>query len=196
MHFRRLSCFLLGAWFAGSLLAVWLIHAIPGSPDSILRNPTPAAAAQLKDARPAALRAAAQFVAAEQTRSYQAIWDTVQLALATVLVIYMLFGSSESKVALAMAGAMLFLTLLQRAFLTPEIADLGRITDFAPPGVLDAERAKMGVLQSGYLVLEGVKWVAGLIVTGNFVFGSSRRLGLVRQNLDVVNKPDHRHIQR
>ena len=195
MHVRRLACFFLGAWFAGSLLMALLVTQNPGKAERLMMNLSPNAAAQFNTVPPAQARAILRYHAAERNRDLMETWDTLQLLYGAGFFIFLLFASREGKVSLAAALAMVALVLMQKLFLTPEIADQGRLADFLPADANTADRAKAIVLQNAYWGVEAVKWMAGLGLAGKMVLFSGR-LGDSGENLDLVDKPNHGHIYR
>jgi hypothetical protein len=195
MHVRRIACFLLGAWFAGCLVVALLGIQSPGAAERVLMNLTPSAAAQLHSIPPAQARALLRYAAAESNRARLERWDTVQLLGGIAFFVFLLFATREGKWSLAMVLWMVAMVLLQMFYLTPQLTDIGRLVDFAPAASAFGDRSKVWVLQNAYFLVEASKWAAGLALAAKLVWFSSRS-GDARENLDVVNKADHRHIYR
>lgn len=196
MHSRRLACFLLGMWFSGSILCTWLISENSREVEHLLVQADPAATLRIKLLGPAETAMLMRYEAAELTRNEMALWGTVQLALGAFFLLFLLFGTNEGKLHLALALVLLILVAAQRFFLSPEIASLGKLTDFvaAPAGTED--RAKLLVMQSAYLGTEIVKWVMMLGLAAALITQGPRRLRRSRNQFNVIDKPDHRHIDR
>ncbi len=195
MHVRRFACFLLGAWFAGCVIAAWVGMQNPSAADRVLTKPSPEAAVHLRDIPQPQARAVLRYAAAERSRALREQWDTFQIAYGCLFFGFLLFASREGKWSLAIAAWMLAMALLQRLYITPESADIGRLADFLPAGSGATYRAKVWVLEEGYLLVEAAKWAAGLTLVAKFVW-SSGRSGDSRENLNVVDKANHRHIYR
>ena len=195
MHVRRFACFLLGAWFAGCVIAAWLGIQNPAAADRLMARLSPEAARQLGGIPHQQSTVLLRYAAAERSRSLRFQWDTLQIACGAFFFGYLLFASREGKWSLAMAAWMFVMVLLQRLYITPESADLGRITDFLPASSAGTYRARLWVLEEAYLLVEAAKWGAGLTLLARFVW-SPGRSGDSGQNLDVVDKPNHRHIYR
>ena len=163
------------------------------SVDRLLMNLSASAVMSTRDIPPSQLRGLLQYQAAEENRSLYAIWDSAQVALSALFFFFLLFGSQEGKVSLGLALVMFLLVLLQWLYLTPEVTALGRLTDFLPSAAPSPDRPKLWVLQWGYKLVEVLKWSAGLGLFVKFLVWRSRDPG---QDLDLVDKADHRHVNR
>ena len=197
MHLRRFLCFLLGIWLVGGLLVAWFATENLSLADELATHPNPTAAAQLRTISAGTLRTVMRFQAAEENRRYFKFWEYAQLGLGAFFFAFVLFGTQENKLFMAMILAMLFIVFLQRVFLTPELTSLGRELDFVRDGVASAERNRFWVLHGGYSMAELIKLGIGFFVTIHLLFGRWRgTLRNSRNELDVVNKADYRHIDR
>jgi hypothetical protein len=196
MHFRRLACFLLGLWLGGAIFRFILTQLEPREAADTIVNWSPSAAAQFRGIPPAQQSALLRYGAAERMRWFAENWDTTQLLFASAFLLYILFATREGKLVVALAGFMLLLSVTQKVFVTPEVIALGRLADFVPSGVVSPERTKLELMKSAYGGLEILKWLAGLFIAGRFVFGRSKRSALGRQEIDMVDKANHRHINR
>jgi len=163
------------------------------SPERVLLNLSPTAVMSTRDLPPAQMRGLLQYQAAETNRWLYSIWDSVQIGLAALFFFFLLFGSQEGKISLALSLAMLLLTLLEWLYLTPEITALGRLTDFLPAAAPSPDRSKLWVMEGGYKLVEVLKWAAGTGLFASFLVVRLRDAG---QDLNVVNKADHRHVNR
>jgi len=79
---------------------------------------------------------------------------------------------------------------------TPALTAQGRLVDFAPPDAAAAERNRYWVLQTGYLAIEGVKWLFIVALAGQMVFSrqGSGRSRDSRRKLDEINKPNYSRV--
>jgi hypothetical protein len=94
---------------------------------------------------------------------------------------------------------MLLLVAAQRFLLTPEQVTLGRSLDFAVKGGPAGDRARLALVQSVSLVVELLKWAAGIVLAVLLIIRKQRRSSrsrYSRQEIDMVDKTDHRHIDR
>lgn len=192
MHARRMACLFLGFWLAASLFAVLAVRTGAESDRIAL---TPGAAVQSHGIPPVQFRALLAYAGAEQNRRLTQFSGTLQMALGCAFFLFLLFWTKEGKWALACSLWMLALTLVQRGYLTPELADLGRLTDFLLPGTGLPDRRRLWVLEQAYYGLEAVKWLAGAALVLGLV-RSRGRSGNSRENVDMIDKRNHRHIYR
>jgi hypothetical protein len=195
MHARRLACVLLGAWLAGGLFMTLVATENFQSVDRLLAKPSPAAQIEIKALGPALARQLLRYQVAEQNRWYFEFWEIVQLFLGALVFFFLLFGTPEGKFALSLALAMIAMVLVQRFLLTPEIIALGRLLDFAPD-IPSGDRNKFRVLHATYMIVEMIKWGLGFVLTVRLVARRHSRSGDSWKELDMVDEPNYRHIDR
>jgi hypothetical protein len=193
MHIRRIACFFLGVWFGGALLVHLLAVRNPGEAEHLMADLTTEAAARLKAVPQAQARVLLRYGWAERNRDLLVTWDTVQFFYGLAFFVFLLFGSREDKWSLAMALAMLVLAFGQRALLTPEINALQRLTDFSD--AYSPDRNQVWVLRNGYFVVEALKWATGLGLVAKLVLSRGRSSDS-REKVDLVDKANHRHVNR
>ncbi|MFN7996471.1 MAG: hypothetical protein U0Q18_22860 [Bryobacteraceae bacterium] len=146
--------------------------------DDLLARPPVPAQEQINKLGKAGARALLRYESSELNRWYFETWGMAETAIGVVLMMVLLFGSSETKFTLLLALLMLLSALVQRFGLTPEIVALGRIIDFLPQP--SPERTRFGMLHGVYVGLELFKWVVGWLLTLKLLF---RRRKTVRQGL-------------
>jgi hypothetical protein len=196
MRYRRIGTFLLGLWLGAGVLMAWVAIESFRSVDRLLSAPSPVAAIQIKSLGPDGARALFRYEAAEQNRALFQTWGSFQLILAVGFFSFLLFGSSEGKFSLLLALLMLLIVAVQRLAMTPELASLGRGLDFIPSEVPSLERNRFWMLHSLYTGSEIVKWGLGLVLGARLVFRYDRRLADARNEFDVIDKANYRHINR
>jgi len=197
MHLRRFLCFLLGIWLVGGLMVTGIATENFSLADRLATHPNPTAAAQLRNTSASTVHTVMRFQAAEENRYYFKLWEYAQMGLGAFFFAFVLFGTRENKLFLILILSMLFIVFLQRRFLTPELTSLGRELDFVPPDALSSERARFWVLHGGYSLAELIKLAIGFFMTIHLLFGRWRgTLRNPRNELDMVNKADYRHINR
>ena len=196
MHFRRLICFFLGAWIAGSVFMAAVATQNFHTVDRLLYQPAPAAGQEIKAMGPEMARAFLRYLAAEQNRWLFERWEGVQIGLGFLTFFLLLFGSTETKFSLALALLMLLIVGAERFFLTPMITSFGRVIDFVPEAVHAPERTRFWVLHSAYSGLEIAKCLLGLVLTVKLLLRSRRRSTHGVGDVDVIDKTYHRHINR
>ena len=135
---------------------------------------------------------------AEQNRDLFETWEFVQLFLGIFFFLFLLLGTAEGKVPLGLAVFMLLLVFPQRFWLTPAMDSLGRSHGFRSRGGSPGDQARFLMLHGSYLGMELLKWAAGIVAGAMLISRRSRRSGSrhARQQLNLVNKADHGHIDR
>jgi hypothetical protein len=199
MHSRRFACLLLGIWFAGGAFMQWISRENYRAVDRLLDQPNPVASLQLKALGPtASQRQVLRYQVAEQNRFYFEAWETLQLILGSFFFFFLLFGTREDKFSLLMALLMLIAAAVQRFFLTPEITSFGRVLDFVPADVYVPGRRRLPIVQSAYDAVELTKFGIGLLLSIWLIVGRGRRRSGrdVRQELDLIDKANYRHVDR
>ena len=197
MHARRLACFFLGMWLAGSLFMAWVATQNFRQVDRLLSRADPAATLRLKplgeNARPIL-----RYQASEQNRWYFQKWETIQIIYGAVFFFVMLFGSRENKFVLLGVLVMVVLVMVQKFLLTPEVIALGRLIDFVPANQQSPERSRFWVVHTAYTGVELGKWVVALFLTAQMVFSRQRsgRSRDSRREFDSVDKADYRRVDR
>ena len=105
----------------------------------------------------------------EQNRFYFEQWEWIQLGLGLSLLLLLVFGSRPPKVAILLCVAMLAIVLAQRTALTPQIAKLGRVLDFAAPNLQSAEKKTFWTMHGISSGVELFKIALGLTMAGFLV---------------------------
>jgi hypothetical protein len=199
MHSVRLVSFALGLWLAGGLFMAWVATQNFRGVDRLLDEPNPTAQLEIKaldnskEFGPGAARMLLRYHASEQNRYYFESWELVQIVLGSMLFFFLLFATRDDKFSLSGVLLLLIVVAVQRAWLTPEIVKVGRSLDFVMPGLNAPDRAHFWQLHSLYSGAEVLKWVVLLTMTVRLVASRSRDVG---KQFDVVDKADHRHVDR
>lgn len=196
MHFRRLASFLLGAWLMGSVFMDVVATQNFRSVDLLLADPSLGASAQIREMGPDQARVFLRHHAAEQNRAYFELWERVQLALGLVLFLVLLFGSAPSKLSLGLCVAMFVVVLAARLLLTPEIAKLGRSTDFVLDTTSSPERSRFRTFHGAYSGLELAKLGIGLTLTATLLFRGRRDRKRFSREVDRIDKADNGRVDR
>ncbi len=197
MHPRRLTAFILGIWLAGGVLLALIAAADSWQADRLVDHPSPAFAMEEHLVGADNARVLFHYQAEEQRRRNYYRWEMTQVVLGSAFFLFLLFGTEESKMMLAAALALLVLVLMQRFFLYPDIASMGRELDFLPPGTASPWRGKIEVLLGFYVGAEAVKWLIQLGMAAHWI--AARRGPAsegVRNYVNPIHKTDHRHINR
>src|SRR5205085_10917712 len=117
-----LTCWLLGAWIAGSLFMILVATQNFRSVDRLLAAPAGAAVQVEKIGREEA-RTFLRYQVSEQNRWYFETWEKIQLALGLAL---LAVTFRQDRASMALAAIMFALLLAQRFWITPEIVRIGR----------------------------------------------------------------------
>lgn len=197
MHPRRLTVFVLGLWLAGGITMALIGLADRWQADRMVDHPDASLAVEMHLIGAGNVRALFEYQAAEEIRRNYELWEMAQIVLGALFFLFLLFGTSESKTAILAGLLMLALVLMQRFFLTPNIASVGRVRDFAPPGTASQWSGKLTALWGFYAATEGAKWLVQLVMAGRLVAG--RRNGeseRIRNYVNPIDKTNYRHVNR
>ena len=175
MHFRRLACFLLGSWIAGGLFMDMVVTQNFRSVDRLLAKPAAPAARQIEKLGPEDARRLFRHQVSEQNRWYFETWGDVETGLSAALLLFLLFGSTETNVTLLLALLMLLIVIVQRFALTPQMVVLGRLIDWVPTSQASPERSRFWMMHGAYVGLEVAKLALGFVLTARLLFRRRRR---------------------
>jgi hypothetical protein len=198
MHSRRFACLLLGMWLAGGILMTWVSHENTHAAERLLVQADPAATLRMKVLGFSETSLLVRYEAAELTRNEVEVWEDVQLLLGTFFFLFLLFGTAEGKFPLAVGLVLLLCVIGQRYFISPVIVSYGRVTDFADAAASSGYRAKLLVMQGGYLAIEITKSVGMVVLAGLLIARGRKRKSSSNSwnQFNVVDKTDDRHIDR
>jgi hypothetical protein len=182
-------------WLAGGVVIAWVSSQSFQSAERLFDEDA-AVMVMLKTIGPTAGRALLLHQVAEQNRELVENWEYAEVFIAIFFFAFLLLGTREGKFPLGIALFMLLLALSQRFLLTPETNYLGRPLDFAAHGGSPGDRARLALVQNVSLGVEWVKWAAGILLAGMLCFRRQRRTisGYARQEIDMINKADHGHV--
>ncbi|MGA2274951.1 MAG: hypothetical protein ABSH00_15450 [Bryobacteraceae bacterium] len=195
MHTRRLACFILGMWLAAGIAVAWLEREDLQTIQDVLSQPDPAVAERVKALGAHETYLLMGHVAAEQRQRTIRSWEDVQLVLGLGFFFFLLFGTREGKLPLAMALLLVGMVLLERFLLTPEALSLARIASFAA-GASSGEAVRRMVLSSAHEGFEIAKWMVEATLAAVLVLRRNQRLSDSGDQLDVVDKSDYGHVNR
>ena len=194
MNSRRVACFLLGIWMGAGLLMAWVAAESHSSVDRVMARPHPVATAQFKEIGRADARLLLRYQVSEQIRWYFETWEVAQIIMGALFFFFVLFATREDKFALFLILLMIGGVLVQRFMLTPGMISLGRMIDFVPPDAPSGDRTQFWVMHSWYWGAELGKWLLGLALAARLMSHRSGRSGNSRQEFNMVDKANHRHI--
>jgi hypothetical protein len=120
MHFRRIACWLLGAWFVGSIAISRITSSNYAAVDRVLESPTPEIhRVAISRGRPLA-RSLMRYMATDLNRDYYTQWERTQIVLGLSIVV-VLFIDSRKRALIILALAAMVLVAFQHYWVTPEI---------------------------------------------------------------------------
>ncbi len=190
-----MACLLLGLWMGAGLWMLWVEADNAASSDRLLIAPNANASAYLKTLGRTQLAPLTHYLAAEQNRSLFETWGVVQIVLGALFFFFLLFGTHLGKFPLAVALLMLLVVIGERLAITPGLEMVGRATDFNPNPSSRAQMAHVA-LNYGYKMAESVKFLLGAVAAA-FLSSHERRRSLHSRNqVDLIDKADYRHIDR
>lgn len=160
MRYRRIVCFLLGAWIGVSAMLALDAYRRFEAVDAVLKSPPEQAVKILKILGPDNARRLLRYTAGVQNSGTFETWETIQLALGVLITLVLFLGSSTRMLSVAP----LLMTLLV-AFLhfkiTPELIWLGRSLEFSAGPDEALPREQFWRLHYIYAILETVKCIIG-----------------------------------
>ena len=145
------------------------------SVDRLLARPSAPAAQHVARLGPEAARAFLRYQVSEQNRWYFETWGLLETALGLLLLLVLIFGSTETNFTLLLALLMFLFAVLQRFVITPEIVVLGRIIDFVPAAQPSSERSRFWMLHTAYSTMEVLKWGLGFFLSARLMFRRKRK---------------------
>jgi hypothetical protein len=185
-------CFILGLWFGGGLVMAWYGARSFNTVDDLMNSSNPAFAVQTKPLGQAATRLVLHYQIVEQNRSFFRSWEIFQIILGLLFFSYLLFGTTEGKFALSVSLGMVFLTLVQRLGISPELGVIGRSMNYVPPEFSGQEHAKFWLLHNAYLGVDALKYGLGLLL-GALALTRKRSSDPLNQ-FNMIDKANHRHV--
>jgi hypothetical protein len=185
---------LLGMWLACSALMTWIsIDSFNAAP-RLVEDHSPDVRIRLKTLGRDEARMLLGYAVRQQAGWWMEESGNFEIAFGALFFLFLLLGTHESKITLAIALVPLALTIFQRAVLMPQLLSLGAMLDFAASNTMHAERGQLGAVRMGYVLVEGFKLLFGMALAAVLIGRSSRRSDFARDQVDAVYKPNHRHI--
>ena len=138
MHYRRIACWLLGAWFVGSLAVSRITSVDYAAADRVLEAAVPQIhVIAIGRGRPVA-RSLMRYMAADLNRVYFEDWEWTEMALG-LGVMLVLFIDRQKRALIVLAASATILVTFQHFWVTPEIVYLEQVRSFPPQGPPPAE---------------------------------------------------------
>lgn len=180
MHYRRIACWLLGAWFIGSLAIFRITSTDFSAADEVLDASVPEIhRVAIGRGRPVG-RGLMRYMTAELNRGYYSSWEWIELALGGGIIACLVLDR-QKRVLIVPAAAGMVLVAFQHFWLSPEIVYLELAQSFPPPGpppsMFQFNRMRMlyGAVEAAKLLL-----VLGVTVVLVKMQGQRRRMKVRR----------------
>jgi hypothetical protein len=169
IQFRRLAALLLGAWLGGSILVDVAATENFNTIDPFLQTPgNVSASAELNRIGRDQARLLLRRNAGEENTWIFGNWERIEVALAGVLFLVLLFGERPQKLSLALCLLMVAVVAGQHFYLQPQIADLGRKIDYLPAS--DPLSIRFWNFHGIYAGSEIAKIVLGILFAARLTF--------------------------
>ena len=189
MHSTRISAFLLGALFLGSLFMAYVATENFQTVSQILKSPPPEVDRMIKSLGAEDARALLRYLAGEENRLFFQTWEVAELTMGVALVAFLILGMKRKLLA-GFAAGVVILAAFQHFQITPELVWQGRSIDFAASN--STAREHFMKLHAAYGMIEVVKLLL-LVATAAPLFWRTRR-HRQRVEVDAVDYADHRHV--
>ncbi|HKD08644.1 MAG TPA: hypothetical protein VKB79_22265 [Bryobacteraceae bacterium] len=162
IQYRRIAGFVLGAWLGAAAFADFAVTENFRAVDRFLRLPGSAgASAEIGTIGGERLRPLLRRNAGEENNVIFNDWETAELIIGIAL-IGLLFADHVRGRIMSLAAAMLAIVAVQRFYLSPEVADLGRqIADLPPSAPVNS---RFWTLHGVYSGIEVAKLLAGVLL--------------------------------
>jgi hypothetical protein len=187
---------LLGMWLAGSALMTWITADSFQAAPRILSAHSPEFGVRLQSIGREEARMMLAYPVRQQVGWWAEEWGDFEIAFGACFFLFLLLGTREGKITLAVALAPLAVAIFQRTFMTPQLLDLGGMLDFAPPNMLITERGQLDAVRMGSILVELLQLVSGGVLAALLIGRQHGRSGLTRQEVDAIDEADHRHVNR
>ena len=191
MHHTRISAFLLGALFLGSIFMAYVATGNFQTVTELLKSPPPQTEKMIQTLGARDARLLLRYLAGEENRLFFQTWETVELILGAALVAFLYLGVKRPLLA-GFAGAVMLLAAFQHFQITPELVWQGRNIDFVPANAAVEARERFMRLHAVYGVIEAVKLLL-LSATAGFLF-PRRRHARRQVEVDAIDYAHHRHV--
>ena len=113
---------LLGMWLAGSALMTWITADSFNAAPRILATHSPEFGVRLQSMGREEARMLLAYPVRQQVGWWMEEWGDFEIAFGACLLLFLLLGTREGKVTLAVALAPLAVAIFQRTFMTPQLS--------------------------------------------------------------------------
>lgn len=161
---RRLAIFFMAVWLTGTLFMALVATENFWTIDRLFAaHSNPGFAATVEKVGYDTARSLIYYYSSELNRLYFQIWGLVEIAIG-IFVLRCVVTLPKSAKTKWMIVAMLAITLLFVGAITPQIVSVGRALDFVSRDPAPPELRTFGLLHAAYTVLDGIKFILGILV--------------------------------
>lgn len=186
---------LLGMWLAGSLLMTWVALDSFNAAPRLLAVHSPEFALRLKSLGRDEARMLLAYPVRQQAGWWLEQWGDCEIAIGAFFFVFLLLGTREGKITLAVALVPLAVAIFQRTFMTPQLLYLGGMLDFVSPNLLVSERGQLSAVRVGFLLVEALELASGGVLAIFLIGRQHRRSGLTKDDVDPIEKSQP-HVAR
>jgi hypothetical protein len=129
----------------------------------------------------------------QQVRWWLEEWENLELALGAFFFLFMLFGTREGKPALSVTLGIYAIVLFERFLTLPQMFYLGGQMEFVAVNVVAPERNQLIAVQNAFTGVEIFKALM-ILGLGVYLIARSRRSSHSWDQVDMIDKSDHRHV--
>jgi len=171
-----LAVAILSAWIMSTLCMWFAATRSFSTVDSVITRAEPQFVATTKPLGEGPTRVVLRYMAAEINRSLFWGYGALQMVLGGILLALLWRQKPRNGVDVGVVSAMLALSVILTAIITPWITSLGRSIDFLPRNPPPPVMPRFWALHGSFTGLDGVKLLAGIGLLMRWIFRSPRPL--------------------
>lgn len=200
MHFRRIACWLLGAWFIGSIAVSRITSVNLAAVDRVMDSTVPEIHhIAISRSRPIA-RSLLRYMAVDLNRDYYTEWQRTQLVLGAGVVVVLL-ADSRKRGLIVLALSAMVLVAFQHFWVTPEILFFEQARSFPSQNASAVSEYGLARMQLLYNAVEISKLLLVLALSAFLIkmqgkeYRSKRRRSPKAGSLDPMEQPNPELLQ-
>jgi hypothetical protein len=162
---RRLAIFFMAVWLTGIVFMALVAAENFWTLDRLFAaKANPAFAGALEKFGTDTAHNLVHYYSSELNRLYFQVWGLAEIGVG-IFVFWCIVALPKAAKAKWMVLSMLAITLLFAVLITPQIVSVGRALDFVPRDPPPPELRTFGLLHAAYTVLDGIKFILGILVS-------------------------------
>jgi hypothetical protein len=188
MRSRRLICVLLGVWLGVSAMLAVQVYESFDAVAGVLKAPPDRAKDMIRELTPVKTSALLRYTAGLENIYTYETWEEIQIVLG-ILISATLALERHTRVLAVPTICMVIVVVFEHFKLTPDMAWLSSTIDFVPWTAESQTRDQFWNLHRMYMVLDAMKMLVGLAVTGILVVQQSGRRVRYKKLHDPLEDP-------